>query len=78
MLQRAITCDHCSKVQPLTDREYDYVLLDTIIPEGWVRLAVRNPRNYPWSDDTIEVSREADLCSANCASMFIYKLTINE
>lgn len=78
MLSRAMKCDHCSKVTMLTEDEYDYLVLDTVIPEGWVRLAVRNPRRYPWGDETVQASREADLCSANCTSMFIYTLTTNE
>lgn len=78
MLSRAMKCDHCNKVTMLTEEEYDYLILDAVVPEGWVRLIVRNPRHYSWSDETVQVTREADLCSANCASMFIYKLTTNE
>lgn len=74
MLQRAITCDQCKTVTALTDNEYDKLVLDAVVPDGWTRVTVVRPRKSTWREDAVLFEGEADLCCLYCASTYLSNL----
>ena len=76
MIKQAMSCDVCSRVQVLTDPEWDNVRYESPIPDGWIRITVNNPKRFSFSETPqVAIREDLDVCSISCATTRLFSYT---
>ncbi len=73
MITKAIVCDVCGKVEPMNGKDVQAIYDFALVPQGWVRFVVNNPRRYSFAQSPSYVAiEELDVCSISCLNSRIW------